>query len=364
MINLQSNYPVLPQQDAAWKLQLHEAVERFGPDAVRLPAFGGSLHNRELAAAWMKVPVERAWICTSGHHGTMAALLAAGLPSGLPGKTIAVEALTYPWFIRQAHMLGMRVVPVALDAEGVDPDAFKAVCGREKIAAFYTMPTMHNPTGKVASRSRRESIVDVAREFGLTILEDAAYSFLVPDEPPRYYELAPERAFYVESLSKRVVPGLRTCFLAGPVDLAEQITLALRVMSSGSSTLLASLGCAMTADGSLAQVIEAKRREGAARTAEAAKILIGLDAAAGPNSWHLWVTVSEETGLTAETAERLCEQQGVLITGAHWFTAPGADVPRAVRLGLGGETEWNRVAEGLRVFRGLVRATNQRRDEK
>jgi DNA-binding transcriptional MocR family regulator len=350
MINLQTNYPVLAEQDAAWNRQLHDAVERFGADAVRLPEFGGSLQNRALAAVWLNVPVERTWVCTSGHHGTMAALLAGGLS----GKTVAVETLTYPWFVRQAQMLGMRVVPVSMDGEGMDPEALRAACRREEIAAVYTMPTMHNPTGAVASKGRREEVVAVAREFGLTIIEDAAYGFLVADEPPRYTELAPERAFYVESLSKRVVPGLRTCFLVAPAELAEQTWLALRVMTSGSSTLLVSLGCAMAADGSLQQMIETKRAEGAARTSKALAMLTDFEVGASPNGWHLWVTLPESGGLTAESAEKLCEERGARITGAHWFTAPGAEVPRAVRLALGGETYWDRVAEGLVVFREVA----------
>ena len=350
MINLQSNYPVLAEQDLAWKQQLHRAVDRFGAESVRLPPFGGSPENRATAAAWLKMPLERTWICTSGHHGTMAALLAAGLS----GKTIAVEALTYPWFIRQAQMVGLHVVPVAFDAGGLDAGALEAACRQQQIAAVYTMPTMHNPTGRTASRSRRDAVVRVAHQFGLTIIEDAAYGFLLAGEPPRYTELAPDRAFYIESLSKRVAPGLRTCFLAGPAALAEQIVLALRVMSSGSSTLLTSLACSMVEDGSLAEIVEAKRLEGAARTARALEMLNGLNIEAAPSGWHLWVTLPEGGGLTAETAESRCEKHGVLVTGAHWFTAPGAAVPPAVRIGLGGETSWERAAEGLRLFAQVV----------
>jgi DNA-binding transcriptional MocR family regulator len=351
MINLQSNYPVLAEQETAWPAMLREGVERFGADALRLPAFGGSVANRELAATWLGVAVERTWICTSGHHGTMAALLAAGLA----GKTIAVEALTYPWFVRQAQMLGMRVVPVAMDEEGLVPESLRMVCAGESVAAVYMMPTMHNPTGAIAGVERRRAIVAVAREFGLTILEDAAYGFLVEEEPSRYTELAPERAFYVESLSKRVVPGLRTCFLVAPEKLAEQTALVLRVMTSGSSTLLASMGCAMTADGSLARVLAAKRVEGERRRLKAMEIFEGLDVVAGRNSWHLWVTLAAGDARTDEEIERACEERGVLVTGARWFTAPGAEVPRAVRIGLGGETEWVRVEEGLRMFAEVVR---------
>ena len=350
VINLQNNYPVLAEQEAGWKALLLEAVERFGGDALRLPAFGGWMRDRELAAGWLGVPVGRALIAEAGHHALLATLMAAKLVV----KTIAVEALTYPWFVRQAQMLGARVLPVAMDGECMEPEALRALCAQEHVDAVYSLPSLHNPTGAVAGWERRKQIVAVAREFGLTIIEDGAYGFLLNNEPEHYFELAPERSFYVESLSKRVAPGLRTAFLVVPEPMSVESELALRLVASGSSTLLASMGCAMAADGRLAATIQAKRLEGAARRAKTLEILSGLDVTAGPNSWHLWVALPEGVGDDAEVEHR-CEERGVLVTGARWFTAPGAQVPRAVRLGLGCETEWERSAEGLRVFAEVVR---------
>ena len=103
----------------------------------------------------------------------------------------------------------------------------------------------------------------------------------------------------------------------------------------------------------MAALIAAKRVEGARRLRGALEILDGLTVEAGENSWHLWVTLPEGAGDDA-AVERACEERGVLVTGARWFTAPGVEVPRAMRLGMGGETEWERVAEGLRVFREVV----------
>lgn len=347
-INLQSNYPVLAEQDASWLTLLHDAIDRFGAESVRLGPFGGSPRNRSYAASWLRISPERTWLCSSGHHGLIAALLA----SSLVGKTIVVEAVTYPWFLRQATMLGARLLAVPLDSDGLNPQALRDLLQRESIAAIYTMPTHHNPLGIVSPVSRRNEIVAIAREHNLTILEDAAYSFLVDQEPPRYIDLAPERSFYVASLSKRVVPGLRTAFLAAPEELSPQVELALRVLASGSSTLLASLGCQMAHDGSLDATIQRKRTEGAARLAKALDILKDFKTTTGPNSWHIWVELPPN--LTPEETERLCEANGVLITGAHWFTAPGVPVPQAVRVAFGGETEWSRVAEGLHIFKRIL----------
>jgi DNA-binding transcriptional MocR family regulator len=352
-INLQSNYPVLASQEADWKALLHAAVDRFSAESLRLPPFGGWPALREKAAAWLNTDPANTLIAESGHHGLMASLLGAGLT----GKTIAVEALTYPWFVKQCQMLNIRVLSAALDAECMVPEALRELCLREQVDAVYTMPSLHNPTSAVASLARREAVVAVAREFNLTIIEDAAYSFLLEQEPPRYHALAPERAFYVESLSKRVAPGLRTAFVVSPPQHAMNTELALRVLASGSSTLLASLGCAMAEDGSLAVIIEAKRREGTARSTRALSILAGADILAAPaTTWHLWITRPATDTRTDEQFEQVCEAAGILVTGARWFTAPGAEVPHAVRIGLGGETNADRVEEGLAIFANVLRS--------
>ena len=316
LINLQSNYPVLAEQDREWKGMLLEAVERFAAPSLRLPLFGGSVENRRLAAGWLGMPVERVFIGEAGHHGLIACVMGAGLV----GKTVAVEALTYPWFVRQLQMLGCRVVPVALDAECMVPEALRAVCEREKVDAVYTMPSLHNPTAAVASLARREAMVAVAREFDLVMIEDAAYGFLLEQEPARYVTLAPERAFYVESLSKRVAPGLRTAFVVSPERFAVDTELALRVTTSGSSTLLASLGCAMAADGRLAAVIAAKRVEGEARRVKAVAMLEGLELLSAGNSWHVWVTLPE-AGMAPTMLERT--RLPALRPAMSWLTWTG-----------------------------------------
>ena len=103
------------------------------------------------------------------------------------------------------------------------------------------------------------------------------------------------------------------------------------------------------------RLIAAKRVEGARRQAAARELLEGLEVSAGPNAWHLWVTLPE--GMGPEEVEKTCEKKCVLVSGGNWFAAPGAVVPRAVRLGLGGEVEIERAMEGVRVFVEVVRGS-------
>jgi DNA-binding transcriptional MocR family regulator len=359
MIDLQFNFPMLVGQDAVWAERLRASMEeqvREGMAALR-PSFrgGGEDRVKESAAGWLGEAVERVALTCSGHHGCLVALMAGGLA----GKRVVVEAITYTGFIEQCRMLGVETVACAMDAEGLRADSLREICERGKaeqqpVAGLFTMPTLHNPVGCVASLERRLQVVEVAREFGLVVIEDDAYGYLHPEPVPlNYAKLAPERTFYVRGLSKNFAPVVRTGLMVVPLEYAAAVANAVKQSSSGVSRVMSGAVGGMLADGTMDRLIAAKRVEGAARQAAARELLAGLEVSAGPNAWHLWVSLPE--GATPEEVERKCEEKGVLVSGGNWFAAPGTVSPRAVRLGMGGEVDRERALEGVRVFVEVVR---------
>ncbi|MGA7155608.1 MAG: aminotransferase class I/II-fold pyridoxal phosphate-dependent enzyme [Acidobacteriaceae bacterium] len=361
MIDLQFNFPMLVGQDAVWAEHVRASLEaqaREGMAALR-PSFrgGGEDRLKEMAAAWLGEVPQRVALTCSGHHGCLVALMAAELA----GKRVVVEEVTYTGFVEQARMLGVELVACAMDGEGLRADALREICERARvagrpIAAVFMMPTLHNPVGCVQSMERRRAVVEVVREFEVVVIEDDAYGYLLPESAAveSYAKLAPERTFYVRGLSKSFAPVVRTGLMVVPVEYAAAVANAVKQSSSGVSRVFAGASCTMLADGTLDRVMAAKRVEGARRQAAARELMEGLEVKAGPNAWHLWVSLPE--GLSPEDAERRCEERGVLVSGGNWFAAPGARVPRAVRLGLGGEVEFERAMEGVRVFVEVVRA--------
>ena len=359
MIDLQYNFPLMVGQDGLWAEHLRAAVEANAAQGLRAlrPSFreGGDARMREIGAKWLGVEMERVTLTCGGHQGCLVALLAGGLA----GKRVVVEAVTYTGFLDQCRMLGVDVVACAMDAEGLRADALRELCERGRaegrsVAAVFTMPTLHNPVGCVASLERRLAIVEVAREFGLLVIEDDAYGFLHSDpQPMNYAKLAPERTFYVRGLSKNFAPGVRTGFLVAPAEYGAAVAAAVRHSSTGVSRVVSGAACSMVEDGTLDAVIAAKRVEGARRQAAARELLAGFEVSAGPNRWHLWVGLPE--GVTPEDVEKRCEERGVLVTGGQSFTPPGVEAARAVRLGLGGEIEAERALDGVRRFAEVVR---------
>ncbi len=92
-------------------------------------------------------------------HSTQAAVHML-LPSivGDP-RPLAVEQMSYPPVRSFAARYGIPVVDVAIDGEGLDPDAFEQTCRRDRPAALYLLSTFQNPTTvTILSAGERKSL--------------------------------------------------------------------------------------------------------------------------------------------------------------------------------------------------------------
>ena len=357
MIEMQYNFPLLPEQGEQWRERLRWAVEQLHPDnADELrPTFRMKrMDLRTAAAKWLGSAAENTWIVAGGHHGTLVSMLA----SGLAGKTIAFDEISYTGGLEQARMLSCRVVAVQYDGEGMRADSLREVCERARaagvpVSAVYTMPTVHNPLSCVASLARRQAIVEMAREFDLLIVQDDAYGYMEPDAPPSYAELAPERTFYTRGLSKSYAPATQTGFLIAPERFTAAIENAVKNSTTGTSLVNNIAALSLVADGTVDAVIAQKVEEGQHRNAEA-RTLLGEAAFPGAAAaWLLWVALPE--GMSAEEAEAHCKAKGALVSGGNWFAAPGV-VSRGLRIGLGGEVDAERMMEGVKIVAEVIGA--------
>ena len=113
------------------------------------------------------------------------------------------------------------ILPVPVGPDGFDIDALEALLRRHEIRLVALQPRLQNPTGCDLSRNGRERLVELARQHGFFILEDAVYADLrfSGRDPGPLRALAPSHVIYVDSFSKTVAPGLRAGWIAasGPV---------------------------------------------------------------------------------------------------------------------------------------------------
>lgn len=355
MLDLQWNFPLLPQQEGIWRDYLNRAMREYSAESVEIqrPSFRNvEPILRETAAKLLKFPVSRTWVTAGGHHGTLNALLA----SGLVCKRIAVEANTYPGFLDQCRATKTSYIACTTDDHGIVPGALRSLCERLQktgvpLRGLFTMPTVQNPIGYVTPLDRRLQIVEIAREFALTIVEDDAYGFMQANAPANYATLAPERAWYVRGLSKSFSPATRTGFLVAPENAAEALVTSLRCTATGTDVPQNLTSLLMMEDGTLDRIIDLKRTEGARRN-WAARDILGESAAPGaPCAWHLWVKLRDDQDSRAVEAD--LKAKGVLVSGGHWCAA-APEYGKGIRIALGGEIERERMLEAVQIVADLL----------
>lgn len=340
-INLARNLPPLWPAEG----RLAEAVARLQgrPDLLSAAAYAplaGTDAQRAVTAQWLAFacgleppPVERVTLCGGAQQG-MALALAA---SGRPGETVLCEEATFYGLKPLVRAAGYRLAGVALDAEGVVPEALDDAAASTGARIAYLLPTLQNPTARTMSIQRREAIAEVARRRDLTLIEDDVYGLYAGTQrPPPLAAYAPERTFFVASLSKIVAPGLRAGVVVAP-DAARQalVLQAAEGLAGTGDPFGRMIASAWIENGTAAAVAGETVAEAKARLDLALRVLAPwAERPAGEASLHLWLPMTE---LEAERAAGRALRAGVRLTP-----------PDAPLVG-GGATQ------GLRVCLGAVR---------
>ncbi|MFP2932340.1 PLP-dependent aminotransferase family protein [Pyxidicoccus sp. 3LG] len=180
---------------------------------------------REALAAYLRT--SRAVRCEAEHimvvSGSQQALELSARVLLDPRSPVWMEEPGYPGARDVLTMAGARLVPVPVDAEGLDVNAGIARCANARAA--YVTPSHQYPLGGTLSASRRLQLLDWAQRSGAWLLED--------DYDSEYrYESLPvsalqgmdrdSRVIYIGTFSKVLFPALRVGYLVLPPDLVPR----------------------------------------------------------------------------------------------------------------------------------------------
>lgn len=325
------------------------AMERF----LAYPPNEGYPAHREAAAEWLAgtgwQPDPARIIVTNGaHHGVMAALLSLCRP----GERVLVEPLTYPGIQPIARLLGIRLEPVPVDADGPLPEAVESAVRAHGAAALYLVPTMQNPTTGTMSLARREALAEVARRERLPVIEDDLFRLLGNDVPTPFSALLPELTYHVTSLSKALAPGLRLGFLVPPAARTEAVRAAVFTLGSKGSPFQAEIAARWIESGAAARIRLAIREEAEARRRLALERLGGHEVACPPGALFAWLSLPEQW--RAEEFVQAAQRRGVTVTPSQPFAVQRRFELPAVRLCLGPPERREALTEALDRLAGLL----------
>ena len=217
--------PSLPEvgQMAAFAESLRRISGKLDAQWLGYVTQSGEAPLRAEVAAWVSArmlgPVAPADIVlTHGGQSAVTLILQCVLRGDRPG--VLIEDLCYPGFRYAARLARAEVLGVALDDEGIRPDALEAACRRHLPQVICVTPDAQNPTTGRMSLDRRRQIVSIAERYNLQIIEDECYTSRDHDVPT-LRAMAPDRVWYVGSLSKTVSAALRFGYVLCPTGMGE-----------------------------------------------------------------------------------------------------------------------------------------------
>ncbi|MDB4969286.1 MAG: GntR family transcriptional regulator [Myxococcales bacterium] len=291
-------------------------------------------------------------------RGSQLALYLVGRALLGPGDVVAVEALGYRPAWTALAETGARLVPVPVDAHGIDVDALEKLAAREPLRAVYVTPHHQYPTTVMLAAGRRLALLELARARRIAVIEDD-YDFEFHYEGRPVLPLAStDRAgivVYVGTLSKILAPSLRLGFVVAPAALIERLAeLRMSIDRQGDQVVECAVA-ELIEDGELQRHVRRMRRIYLSRrealVASLHKRLGGvLSFSVPPGGMALW---AQAGGVDVDAWAERSLQRGAVFHPGRQFAFDGRSRP-ALRLGFAALTEAEldegvrRIAAGLR----------------
>ena len=296
-------------------------ARREGVDPARIVITNGGLHGLSLAVLTV---IER-------------------------GSTVAVDDPIFPLFLRVLELATDSVLPVPVDADGLDAEALAArLAAGERISAVYTVPDFHNPSQGTLTADRRRVLVALAEQYGFYLLIDNPYRelrFAGDDQGLAPFHQS-DRAIVVNTFTKTLGPGWRVGWLVLPEQLVAPIIRLRNRLDGHSSTVTQTLieHLVLTDAGWFDRILTPARKlygERASALVEALQSeLPGAFRTVRPEGGlFLWPRLTDDTVDASALADRAAEH-GVLYQQGAFFPS-GADTwesSRHLRLAYGDRT--------------------------
>ncbi len=150
-----------------------------------------------------------------------------------PGDVLLAEAPSYVGALGAFAAYQAQVLHVAMDADGLIPEALAEAIGRLDAAGrrakfLYTVPNFHNPAGVTLSLARRARILEICAAAGLLVVEDNPYGLLGFEGDPLRALRAddPDGVVYLGTFSKTFASGVRVGWAAAPPAIRDKLVLA------------------------------------------------------------------------------------------------------------------------------------------
>jgi GntR family transcriptional regulator/MocR family aminotransferase len=297
-------------------------------DASQVIIVSGSQQALELASRLLIDPADPVWIEDPGYLGARAALTAGGA----------------------------RLVPVPVDADGLDVNAGVAACADARMV--YVTPSHQFPLSVTMSLPRRLALLDWAAKANAWILEDdydSEYRYAGRPLASLQGLDGYGRVIYIGTMSKVMFPSLRIAYMVVPPDLVDAFVAARAIVDRHPPTMEQAALAHFMEEGHLARHIRRMRM-----LYEQRQHLL-LEAGRGPlrglidlqptdTGMHMVGWLHE--GSDDAAVSRAASQAGVEAAALSAYCLE-AKLPPALTLGYSGCDE-RTIRDGARILAGVL----------
>jgi DNA-binding transcriptional MocR family regulator len=306
----------------------YDAVFSFRP---RKALIGHSAHARNwLVKCGVQVDGRDGILPTNGNTSAMTCAL---MTAAMPGDVVVAEEMGHHTMVSLTSILGLKLSGLAMDAEGILPEAFERACVNGPVKVLSVLPAGLGPTAAVMGMERRKALV------------------------APIVTLAPERTFYFTGMSKCILPGLRIAWLVIPQSKVHAARSRHLVTNWMATPLIAEIASRWIKDGTANELLEWQRTQLGRRNQIAAKILQDIPYSASQNGMHVWLPLPDRW--REDDFVALARHDGVAVAAGSNFAAEGLSIPPGVRVCLGAGSE-GELEEGLKILVRLLQAAPEK----
>ncbi len=144
------------------------------------------------------------------------------------GDTVICECPSFIGSLNCFRSYGCKLAGVPVEADGMNIEKLEeAIKNATNPRFIYTIPNFQNPSGATMSLQKRKAVYELAKKYGLLILEDNPYGDLrVSGEDIPSIKSFDEDGIviYAGSFSKLLAPGIRVGYIVAPSPIVAKMT--------------------------------------------------------------------------------------------------------------------------------------------
>lgn len=307
-------------------------------------------------------------------HGTQEGVYLVAQLLLKPGHKVAVEALGYSGAWDGFQTAGAEIVPITVDADGMNPDALEAAIRQQRIQLIYLTPHHQYPTTVTLPPARRMRIYELASRHRIPIIEDDYdHEFHYRCQP-----IAPlastdpcELVIYTSTLSKIMFPSMRIGFMAVPKPLYQPLVNLRAVITRQNSDFLQNAVARWMDNGGFERHLRRMRRTYQERRDALVDALNTAKHQGLPLHWSvpdggmaLWL----DCGVDANAVTQQAATAGVFVSPESLYRAGPTQTGHHLRLGFASQTPTEiragiaRLAQAIDTVQSSVNRTRRRKN--